>query len=257
MDLTRIAWSRVNYFEGWRLIVEGSDQCEVHQFDGLLVTNCGLSASLFNVAFVQRPLRSPEASIARVVRYFEERGLPSLICFPPNVDAETETLVEGRGFQLADPQPGMSLSPIPSLPDSPAELKIRAVVGESELRDFQTTAEQGFGMPLSLPQHLASPRFRDHPAVSMFVGYIDGRPVATSCLITTGPVAGIYWVSTLEEFRGRGFGAAMSAHAVRVGQSLGCDMATLQASPMGRPVYARMGFEVTDDYRNYEVPVLA
>ena len=110
-------------------------------------------------------------------------------------------------------------------------------------------------MPLSLPQQLASPRFRDHPAVSMYVGYVEGRPAATSCLITTGAVAGIYWVSTLEEFRGRGFGAAISAHAIRVGQSLGCDMATLQASPLGRPVYERMGFEVTDDYRNYEVPV--
>jgi GNAT superfamily N-acetyltransferase len=256
MDSALIAWSRVNYFESWRLIVEGSLQSEVLEFDGLLVTNCGQPAPFFNVVFVQRPVRSPERSIDRVLRYFEERELPCLICFPPDLDPDTEALVAGRGFQLAEPHPGMSLSPIPSLPESPSELEIR-VVGEDELEDFQATAELGFGMPLSLPRHLASPRFHDHPAVSMFVGYVDGRPASTSCLITTGPVAGIYWVSTLDEFRGRGFGAAISAHAVRAGQSLGCTMATLQASRMGRPIYERMGFEVTDDYRNYQVPVRA
>jgi GNAT superfamily N-acetyltransferase len=257
MDPARIAWSRVNYFEGWRLIVEGSHLCEVIEFDGLLVTNCGQPAEFFNVAFVQRPLGSPHESIRRVLGYFEERELPCLICFPPDLDPDAEALVAGHGFQLAEPHPGMSLSPIPPLPETPSELEIRAVVGDSELKDFQTTAELGFGMPFSLPQHLASPRFRDHPAVSMFVGYADGRPASTSCLITTGPVAGVYWVSTLEDFRGCGFGAAISAHAIRVGQSLGCNMATLQASPMGRTVYERMGFEVTDDYQNYQVPVRA
>jgi GNAT superfamily N-acetyltransferase len=257
MDPARVAWTRVNYFEGWRLIVEGSDQSEVLEFDGLLVTNCGLAVPFFNVAFVQRPLRSPEESIDRVLRYFEERGLPFLICIPPKLDPDTEALIAGRHFRLADPHPGMTLSPIPSLPESPQELDIRAVMTDSELEDFQTTAELGFGMPPSLTQQLASQRFRDHPAVSMFVGYVEGRPASTSCLIRTGGVAGVYWVSTREEFRGRGFGAAISAHAVRVGQSFGCDVATLQASPMGRPIYERMGFEVTDDYRNYEVPARA
>lgn len=257
MDSTRIVWSRVNYFEGWRLIVEGSNLCEILEFDGLLVTNCGLPAPFFNVVFVQRPLDSPQESIKRALDYFEERALPSLICFPPDLDPAAEALVAGHGFELAEPHPGMSLKPIPLLPECPPELEIRLVVGDSELEDFQNTAELGFGMPFTLPQHLASPRFRDHPAVSMFVGYVDGRPASTSCLITTGSVAGVYWVSTLEGFRGRGIGAAISAHAIRVGQSLGCDMATLQASRMGRPVYERMGFEITDDYRNYQVPVRA
>jgi GNAT superfamily N-acetyltransferase len=257
MDTSRIAWSRVNYFEGWRLIVEGSHLSEIFEFDGLLVTNCGQPAPFFNVAFVQRRLGSPKESIRRVLGLFEKRALPCLICFPPDLDPDAEALVAGHGFQLAEPHPGMSLDPIPLLPACPPELEIRLVVEDFELEDFQSTAELGFGMPLSLPQHLASPRFRDHPAVSMFVGYVDSRPASTSCLITTGPVAGVYWVSTLDAFRGRGFGAAISAHAIRVGQSLGCNMATLQASPMGRPVYQRMGFEVTDDYRSYQVPVRA
>lgn len=247
----------MNYFEGWRLIVEGSHQCEILEFDGLLVTNCGQPAPFFNVAFVQRPLHSPRESIKRVLGYFEERALPCLICFPPHLDPDAEALVAGHGFELAEPHPGMILNPIPALPECPPELEIRLVVGDSELEDFQNTAELGFGMPFSLPQHLASPRFRDHPAVSMFVGYVNGRPASTSCLITTGSVAGVYWVSTLEGFRGRGIGAAISAHAIRIGQSLGCDMATLQASRMGRPVYERMGFEITDEYRNYQVPVRA
>ena len=37
-------------------------------------------------------------------------------------------------------------------------------------------------------------------------------------------------------------------------RGLGCAMASLQASPMGLPVYERIGFEQVADYRTY-VPV--
>lgn len=43
----------------------------------------------------------------------------------------------------------------------------------------------------------------------------------------------------------------MSWNAVSAGEELGCDMATQQASVMGRPVYERMDFKVTADFRRY------
>jgi len=87
----------------------------------------------------------------------------------------------------------------------------------------------------------------------MFVGYVGDKPVCTSCLVATGPVAGVYWVSTLPDYRGRGYATAISWHAVKAGEALGCDMATLQASGMGRSIYEKMGFTVTTDFRRYEI----
>ena len=119
------------------------------------------------------------------------------------------------------------------------------MASDEELALFQATAEAGFNMPFSMPQRLLSRRFRDHPAVSMFIGYVGNMPVCTSCLVTTGPVAGVYWVSTLFDYRGRGYATAISWHAIRTGEALGCDMSTLQASVMGRPIYEQLTFEGT------------
>jgi GNAT superfamily N-acetyltransferase len=253
MEKRKFFWANTNYFETWRLIIEGSDQSEIHEFDGFLLTDCGQPFAFMNLVFVQRPLKMAEESLDRVLHHFKARNLPAIICIPPGVDDATETLVVSRKHKPATPHPGMTLFPIPPTLEKPADLVIRSASNDEELALFQATAEAGFNMPFSLPQRLLSPRFRDHPTVSMFVGYVGDKPVCTSCLVTTGPVAGVYWVSTLPDYRGRGYATAISWHAVKAGEALGCDMATLQASVMGRSIYEKMGFKVTTDFRRYEI----
>ena len=67
-------------------------------------------------------------------------------------------------------------------------------------------------------------------------------------------VAGIYWVGSLERARGRGIGRAVTAAATNRGFELGADVASLQASPMGEPIYRAMGYETICDYRLYHWP---
>jgi GNAT superfamily N-acetyltransferase len=92
------------------------------------------------------------------------------------------------------------------------------------------------------------------PQVRCYSGLVDGSVVATSMLIATGAVAGIYWVATLEDRRGQGYGEALTWAAVAGGRDLGCGIASLQASKLGRPVYARMGFEHGVDYAHLLPP---
>ena len=87
-----------------------------------------------------------------------------------------------------------------------------------------------------------------------FVGLLDGEPVATVSLVTAGGAAGIYNVTTVEAARGRGIGAAMTVAAVRHGADRGFEVATLQASTLGRPVYERLGFEFVCDLVPYRMP---
>lgn len=253
MEKHRLIWANTNYFETWRLIIEGSDQSEIHEFDGFLLTDCGQPFAFMNLIFVQRPPKKAQESLDRILYHFKTRNLPAIICIPPGVDDEIETLVVSRKYKSATPHPGMTLFPIPPAPEMPADLEIRAVSNDEELALFQTTAEAGFNMPFSMPQRLLSPRFRDHPTVSMFIGYVDDKAVCTSCLVTTGLVGGVYWVSTLPDYRGRGYATAISWYALKVGETQGCDMATLQASVMGRPIYEKMDFKLTTDFRRYEI----
>ena len=67
--------------------------------------------------------------------------------------------------------------------------------------------------------------------------------------IVSHGVAGIYWVGSTEEARGRGLGWTMTATAVNAGFEMGGEIASLQASPMGEGLYRRMGFETIFSYR--------
>jgi ribosomal protein S18 acetylase RimI-like enzyme len=82
-----------------------------------------------------------------------------------------------------------------------------------------------------------------------FLAYRGAEPVAIAMTIVNNGVAGIYWVGTTESARGRGLGRTLTAAAVNAGFDLGAELASLQASPMGEPIYRAMGFEKVFDYR--------
>jgi ribosomal protein S18 acetylase RimI-like enzyme len=58
----------------------------------------------------------------------------------------------------------------------------------------------------------------------------------------------------LEEARGRGLAVAVTGAAANAGFEMGADVAWLEASHMGEPVYLRMGFEEVFSYRVYVAP---
>jgi GNAT superfamily N-acetyltransferase len=143
--------------------------------------------------------------------------------------------------------PGSAAMP-PQKP--PAGLEIEEVRTHEQLVAFRETAFRGFGHPVAAARLFLNERLLALPNARLYAGLAGGSVVATSILFTTGDVAGIYWVATLEEARGRGYGAALTWAAVAGGQQAGCRIASLQASALGRPVYARMGFAHVLDYEH-------
>jgi ribosomal protein S18 acetylase RimI-like enzyme len=67
----------------------------------------------------------------------------------------------------------------------------------------------------------------------------------TACVVATADVegdCGMYWVATLPEARGRGLVSRLMSVALAEGRERGCDISTLQATKLGRPVYERLGY---------------
>ena len=77
-------------------------------------------------------------------------------------------------------------------------------------------------------------------------------PVASAEVVFGGGVAGLYSVCTLEAYRRRGFGTALTAHALLAARAAGCSHAILQASTEGAGIYARAGFEVFGEITEYK-----
>ena len=85
---------------------------------------------------------------------------------------------------------------------------------------------------------------------------LRGRcPVVSGLGWRTGRTIGVYSIATVESARRRGYGAAMTARVVADGVDAGCDVAALQASEMGRPIYERLGFRTVVRYAAYVDPV--
>ena len=74
------------------------------------------------------------------------------------------------------------------------------------------------------------------------IATFEGQPAACSSVCVRDGVAGIYCVATLEQFRGRGLGTAVTRAAVKQAQILGATHALLHATAMGAPIYTKIGF---------------
>ncbi|MFX0021394.1 MAG: GNAT family N-acetyltransferase [Candidatus Hermodarchaeota archaeon] len=83
------------------------------------------------------------------------------------------------------------------------------------------------------------------------IGSYKEKPVSTLLLYLSSGVAGLHAVSTLSEFRGRGFGLAISRFALEDAFKMGYFIGVLQASSLGERVYKKLGFQKYCDIYSY------
>jgi ribosomal protein S18 acetylase RimI-like enzyme len=201
----------------------------------------------FNAVLVLGPAPA-EQVFALAGAFFDDPTGYSIILDAEVAGAAVEDGLRARGWRLDEEEPALVLSSLPaSLPPAPPELVIRPVVDAAGFADFQTVSETP---PVFLPSLAAAL----DPAVGLFVGYVEGRPVATSRLTCLGPIAEITGVSTVPAARRRGYATALTWAALAAARERGCEVATLTASAMGYPVYLRMGFRPVGLFRTYLPP---
>jgi len=126
-------------------------------------------------------------------------------------------------------------------------------VGVSDFASVNSRAYATYGMPeevasavLSRPERLLAA-----PNVYSVVAYLDGDPVAAAQTMLSHGIAGVYWVGTIDEARGRGLGEAVTRAVTNEAFDRGATANSLQASPMGEPIYRRMGYEELYRYTTY------
>jgi len=243
-----------NYFASFRIMCEAARK-PVHESGGVLSCATGAPVAFLNIAFVTRQLERPEAALRESMAFFDGLGLPFVVRIREGVDPAAERAAERLGMPYSDTVPGMALPSIPPPPPVPAGLEIRTVGRGIDIPRFQGVIAEGFEMPIDLARQLfIEDVLVGAPGIEAYLGFADGLPVATSTLVRTGAVAGVYNVATLDSHRRRGIGEAMTWYAVQRGAEMGCVIGALQASEMGQPVYERMGFRVVAPYRTFHRP---
>jgi len=158
------------------------------------------------------------------------------------------------GFHEIHREPGMVFLPGAGVPGpTPPDVAIRAVTDEAGRADYSRIMVEAFGTygapPDSTAEHFATLAGVVGPSTQAFLAYKNGKPVAGAMLYMAHDVGGIGWVGTLPDEFGHGYGPAVTWAVIVEGFRRGARFMNLQASPMGEPVYRRMGFVTPTHYR--------
>ena len=181
--------------------------------------------------------------------YRARKCLFTWLTWPHDDDAaELTQALEAIGLEKVDEISGMSLSltdwtyEAPSIPG----FVIEPIRTPSEMNRFRDIVPSVFGLEGEagevFVQISEAAAFCENAVFRHYVGFLDGEPAAAVTAVHDGETIGIYNVATLEAYRRRGLGGALTAHALREGQAAGGRLAVLQASRMAKSVYQAIGF---------------
>jgi ribosomal protein S18 acetylase RimI-like enzyme len=229
----------------------------VRRSDGVAVFATGLPLRLFNVAMIDGEGAGPSA-IGAAVELLRQRGAPWALSLRAGTDdvhvATAATL--GLVAHEVDPWiPGLAMHPIPAdIAGPPPALEIRPVTDLAGSREHADVAAEGFDMPRAWLDAFVTEGLLADASVTLYVGHEDGRPVVAGMGLRTGRTIGIYNIATIPAARRRGHAAAMTRRIIADALPAGCDVAVLQSSDMGRPIYEALGFRDVVAYRAFIDP---
>jgi hypothetical protein len=242
----------LNLWEMYRAMARCAAGGEIRETDVLTLIAVPGAVAWNNLALVRGPL-DVDALLAEVRDFYVERGRPFAVYVRAHADGAVEAALVRRGFQMLVTNPGMALLADPDTRCAPPGLVVLPALDDAGRRDYlRVTAEAyaTYAQPRGVAESLyAVLESVSSPTVQGYVGYVGDEPVAAATLFHTHGVAGVGEVGTVPAHRGRRYAEAVTWRVVREGFRRGAGFANLQASPMGGPVYARMGFVTPTAYR--------
>ncbi|MCY4651931.1 MAG: GNAT family N-acetyltransferase [Dehalococcoidia bacterium] len=191
-------------------------------------------------AITLNPLIDPVSQIRQIEQIEALRaGLPHAI-----IDSWARLDLSGLGYRRSAPQPWYIREPGPMrekrLPDG---FIVEEVRDEAALAEFEVASWNGFESGDAVRavgtggQH--HPDTLNDPRMRYFVGRLNGRVVAGSIAYIGDDITGVFGVSTLPEYRRRGFGQAVSRAATLVAPDT---LAHLEPSEQAARMYRIMGY---------------
>jgi GNAT superfamily N-acetyltransferase len=219
-----------------RMVAGASEGARLEERDGLIASVVPVTPdrSVTNSVAYDDP-STLERALGRLAALYAEAGVRAWTVWVPDRDHEAKRVLERAGHRL-DAKPaamaleleGFERSPNPALeldrdPDP-------AAIGS--IND----AAYGFAGDFSR----AFARRPDQ--LRLYAARVDGRTAACVGTIHDRGDCGVFLVATHPEARGRGLAADLMTVALNDAREAGCETASLQSTPMGKPVYLRLGF---------------
>jgi ribosomal protein S18 acetylase RimI-like enzyme len=246
----RILLSDLNYAEAMRELTRRAGGAVLDE-DGLLLFASPHPLPVLANGVMRTGAVAPDEVLARARSFFAARRRGFSVFVRAHLDADLRAACEAAGLHPSGEAPGMVVDGrLPDGPPAPEDAVVAEVETAADVRDFARVMAEAYatyGMPADVaPAVLPTLDVLRAPHIASVLVRLGDRPAAGAMVIVTHGVAGVYWVGTTPEARGRGLAALATRLATNLGFDRGARMGALQASVMGEPVYRRMGWvEVT------------
>lgn len=224
---------------------------------GILWYTTGSPMDGFNgVLQTQLEPESTSGAIEHVYGYFQQQHLLFLwFVGPSSRPANLGQILEEHGLAHVETEPIMALDLRKMHTDIPvsSRLVIHPVTTPEQLLQWirvwlfvcpEELIQQCFALYSGLDLYSQGP-------IRLYLGTIDGEPVATSDLFLGEEAASVGHVVTLSDYRGQGIGGSMTLAPLQEAQKSGYTTGVLSASPMGISIYRRIGFQECGTFSVY------
>lgn len=174
-----------------------------------------------------------------------------------NDGKELKARLAANDFELAGSEDAMAVR-IPEIqnPKTPAGFEMREVSSDDQLRLWVAVLAEGFEAGIAKAEWIGESfrRLEYGPGKSWhhYIGYVNGSPVSTATVYEEVGVAGLYYVFTLPDARGKGYGGMLSARALAAASERGFRFAVLTTPLMGAHLYKELGFKRFGSLNLYE-----
>lgn len=222
---------------------------ELHEDDSFSQWYFGISHPWFNAVLAKRiGNEGDRLRVEAVIEYFRSKQIGTFVWFlaPGIVRADWESVLAPLGFGFSDDTPGLAvgLAALNEEFKTPSGFEMELVDNAHTLKTWVDTFVQGYGLPAEFYESVYSLmlNFGFDQTCRNYLGFLEGKPVATSSVFFGAGVPSIQMVATLPEARGKGIGAALTLQPLLDARKMGYRAGILQSSDMGFHVYKKLGF---------------
>jgi GrpB-like predicted nucleotidyltransferase (UPF0157 family)/GNAT superfamily N-acetyltransferase len=229
------------------------DDIELIRKPGYTSLYSGLPDDTFNM-ILEGDFTPDEADhrIQEVIDKMTRQQLPfSWWVAPLDKPADLANRLQQAGLQAAETHIGMYLDLDQWQAQQGVTLDIRRATTRATLHDFAMLLVNHPQAFATYFDWIAAIITTDDP-IEFYVGYVNDKPVTRGQLVFEAQVAGIYYISTAETARHRGYATALQNFLLVRAKSLGYHIAVLQASAEGLPLYQALGFQACCEFKEFK-----
>ena len=222
-----------------RLTGAGGERSSVIERDGIVAS---ISPSVpdrsivYSVAY--RDADSLAVAIHDLAAAYDDAGVRAWTVWAPEPDRDAAALLNAAGHRL-DGEPTAMVAALSELPEPDDDDLDWDVCAPPETIARINDAAYGLGAIFDS----AITGFGAIDGVRLYQARVDADPVCVLATYDNRDDCEIYFVATLAEHRGKSLARRLLHRALLEARDRGLATSSLQATQMGYPVYARLGYE--------------